>query len=230
MIEVKNLSKKYRRRRVLDGVTFSVEKGKVTCLAGLNGSGKSTVLKAIMGLIPIDEGVVLVDGIKAGTDLYEKVAFIPDHLTMFSTMKLSSALRLMADFYPNTWNPDRADHLMRFFQLNDTDKISNLSAGSAAKFNLVLGLSQNTDFVLMDEPFAGIDMFSREKIAEIFMSEMIEDRGVLITTHEIDEIEHLIDRTVLLKDGVIHMEFDAEQMRLERNKSVIDVMREVYHS
>src|SRR5690606_7910032 len=103
-----------------------------------------------------------------------------------------------------------------------------LSKGNAAKFNLVLGLSLNTPYVLMDEPFSGIDLFSREAIAEVFSHSWLEDRGVLITTHEIQEVEHLIDKVVLLKDGTVAKTFLSEDMRLAENKSIVDVMREVY--
>lgn len=76
--------------------------------------------------------------------------------------------------------------MMRFFRLEPKEKIGNLSKGTAAKFNLVLGLAQNCDYVLMDEPFSGIDLFSREMITDVFSSELIEERGVLLTTHEIE--------------------------------------------
>ena len=93
---------------------------------------------------------------------------------------------------------------------------------------MLLGLAMDVDYVLMDEPFSGIDMFSREQIANVFTSHLIEDRGVLITTHEIHDIEHLIDKVVLLDEGIVLKEFSAEEVRENEGKSVVDVMREVY--
>ena len=93
--------------------------------------------------------------------------------------------------------------LLRFFKLNETDKISSLSKGNTAKVNLMLGLAMDVDYLLMDEPFSGIDIFSREQIADVFTSHLIEDRGVIITTHEINDIEHLIDKVVLLDNGIV---------------------------
>jgi len=95
--------------------------------------------------------------------------------------------------------------------------------------NLLLGLALDSDYVLMDEPFSGIDIFTREEIANVFTSHLVEDRGVLITTHEINDIEHLIDRVIILDEGVIIKQFDTEQVREQEGKSVIDVMREVYN-
>lgn len=227
MIEVNGISKRYRRRNVLSGVSFTSAKGQITCLIGLNGAGKSTTLKAIMGLTPLTKGTVLIDGQPIDKNLYEKVAFIPDRLTLPPGMKVSEGLRFMQDFY-RSWNPARAEELLSFFRLDRTERIGSLSKGTAAKLNLVLGLAQDTGYVLMDEPFSGIDLFSKEQIAEVFTSHLIEDRGVLLTTHEIGDVEHLIDKAVLLQDGKVRLSFDCEQMRSEQGKSVIDVMREVY--
>lgn len=239
MIEVQDLRIKYFRKHVLDGVTFTAEQGLITCLAGLNGAGKSTVLKAIMGLVPVDGGHIRIDGTetalsrtgnRGGLNRYRagKVSFIPDRLPMPPSMTMREAMRFMADFYPGLWNGERAQEMMAFFELAEGDRIASLSKGSAAKFNLVLGLSLDTPYVLMDEPFSGIDLFSRERIAEVFSNSWLEGRGVVITTHEIREVEHLIDKVVLLKDGVVEKAFDSEAMRLAENKSIVDVMREVY--
>lgn len=95
---------------------------------------------------------------------------------------------------------------------------------------MLLGLSLDVDYLLMDEPFSGIDIFSREQIAEVFTSHLIEERGVIITTHEISDIEHLIDKAVLMDDGAVLREFSVEEVRENEGKSVVDVMREVYRA
>jgi ABC-2 type transport system ATP-binding protein len=94
----------------------------------------------------------------------------------------------------------------------------------------LLGLAMDVNYILMDEPFSGIDIFSREQIADVFTSHLIEDRGVIITTHEINDIEHLIDKAVLIDNGVVLKEFNAEEVRENEGKSVVDVMREVYQA
>jgi ABC-2 type transport system ATP-binding protein len=227
MIEVKQISKNYGRKKVLHDVSFTAEKNQITCLIGINGVGKSTIMKAIMGLTPIKSGEIRIDGLPIDKRMYEKVAFIPDTLTMPSHMKVGEAMRFMKDFYEN-WNGERALELLSFFKLKEQDRIGELSKGSAAKANLLLGLSLDVDYLLMDEPFSGIDIFSREQIANIFTSHLIENRGVIITTHEIHDIEHLIDKVVLLDQGKVQKIFNAEDVRLNEGKSVVDVMREVY--
>lgn len=228
MIEVKKISKNYGRKKILDDVSFTANKGEVTCLIGINGVGKTTTLKAIMGLTPY-KGEILIDDQKMTKDSYEKITFIPDAPTMLPQMTIKQAMVFMSDFY-TSWNPERANQLMGFFKLKEENRISELSKGNTAKLNLMLGLSLDVDYVLMDEPFSGIDMFSREQIADVFASHLIEDRGVIITTHEIGDIEHLIDKVILLDNGSVLKEFNTEEMREEEGKSVVDVMREVYKS
>nr|WP_309098325.1 ABC transporter ATP-binding protein [Fredinandcohnia onubensis] len=229
MIEVKGVTKKFGRKTVLKGVNFTAEKGKITCLIGINGVGKTTIMKAIMNLTPINSGEILINGEKIHKGSYEKITFIPDTITMLPQMKIHEAFTFMADFY-DSWNQKRAEELLEFFRLKETDRISDLSKGNTAKVNLILGLALDVDYVLMDEPFSGIDIFSREQIADVFTSHLIEDRGVIITTHEINDIEHLIDKVVLLDNGVVLREFDTEEVRENEGKSVIDVMREVYRA
>lgn len=89
--------------------------------------------------------------------------------------------------------------------MNQDTKISQLSKGNKAKVNLLLGLALDVEYVLMDEPFSGIDIFSREQIANVFTSHLIEGRGVIITTHEIQDIEHLMDKAVLVDRKNLHL-------------------------
>lgn len=227
MIEVKQLEKSFGRKKVLNGVSFTANKGEITCLIGMNGSGKTTILNAIMNLTPINKGEILIGGKPLTKYTYETVAFIPDAITMMPSMTIQESMDFMADFYTG-WNQGRATELLNFFKLSSKDKISVLSKGNTAKVNMLLGLALDVDYLLMDEPFSGIDLFSREQIANVFTSHLVENRGVLITTHELHDIEHLIDKAVLIEAGEVRKEFNAEDMRAEEGKSVVDVMREVY--
>lgn len=228
MIEIKDIYKNFGSKKVLNGVSFTAEKGQITCLVGVNGVGKTTILNAIMNLTPLKKGSILIDGEKLTPNAYNKITFIPDAAIMLPHMTVQEAMDFMKDYY-SVWNTNRAKDIVRFFRLNLTDKITDLSKGNQAKVNLLMGLALDVDYVLMDEPFSGIDIFTREQITEVFSSDLVENRGVLITTHEVHDIEHLIDKVVLLDNGVVYKEFNAEEMRETEGKSVVDVMREVYN-
>lgn len=226
MIEVQRVQKKYGRKPVLRDITFTAEKGEITCLIGINGVGKTTIMKAIMGLTPY-KGQILIDGKSISKAAYNHITFVPDRLTMPGHMTIAGAFDFMSDFY-TAWNPQRAEELLQFFRLHKTDRLADLSKGNVAKLNMLLGLALDVDYILMDEPFSGIDMFSREQITEVFTSHLVENRGVILTTHEIHDIEHLIDKAVFIDDGQVVKEIRVEETRELEGKSVVDVMREVY--
>ncbi|WP_080875456.1 ATP-binding cassette domain-containing protein [Oceanobacillus timonensis] len=227
MIKLIDVEKRYGRKTVLNGITFEADKGQITCLIGINGAGKTSILQSIMGLTPYQKGEITIDGEKLSPKIMEKITYIPDTMTLLPKMRIRDAFQFMKDFYQN-WNEERAKEILDFFKLKEEERISQLSKGNTAKVNLLMGLAMDADYILMDEPFSGIDIFSREQITDVFSSHLVEDRGVIITTHEIGDIEHLIDKAVLLTDGVVKKEFMTEQIREEEGKSVIDVMREVY--
>jgi len=227
MIEVNEVIKKYGWKKVLNNVTFTANKGEITCLIGVNGTGKTTILNAIMNLTPINGGQILIDGEKINKQSYEKITLIPDQITMLPNMTIAETMQFMEDFY-TSWNQKRADELLTFFDLKKEEKIESLSKGNTAKVNLLLGLALDVDYLLMDEPFSGIDIFSREQIAKVFTSHLIEDRGVILTTHEISDIEHLVDKVVMLNEGIVQKQFNVEEAREYEGKSIVDVMREVY--
>ena len=185
MIELTDVYKRFGRKSVLNGVTFQAEKSAITCLIGINGSGKTTILQSIMNLTPISKGKITIDGNLLNKNTYEKLTYIPDTITLLPRMKIKEAFIFMDDFYSN-WNQKRADEMLSFFKLDREERIMNLSKGNKSKVNMLMGLAMDADYILMDEPFSGIDIFSREQITDVFTSHLVEDRGVIITTHEIN--------------------------------------------
>src|SRR5699024_1855196 len=184
MIEVKDITKKFGWKEVLKGVSFTAGKGEITCLIGVNGVGKTTILNAIMKLTPINGGSILLDGEPITEHSFEKITFIPDAITMLPHMRIAEAMDFMAEYY-NAWNQDRADDLLKFFKRDPYDKINRLPKRNTTRANLIMALDLDADSIQMDEPFSRSDQFSREQIANVFTRHLIEDRGVIITAHEI---------------------------------------------
>lgn len=227
MIEVQQVNKFYGRKQILEDVSFSIKPGEITALIGENGSGKTSIMNALMQLTPIKSGQFLLDGKAIDFNDFNRISYIPDTIIVVKGMTIREALAYMETYY-SSYDSALAKDLVTFFNLNLDDKISHLSKGNTAKVNLLLGLTLNSDYLIMDEPFSGIDIFTREEIANVFTSKLMAGRGVLISTHEINEIETLVDRVVMLKDRRIIQDFYTEDLRLTEGKSITDKMWEVY--
>lgn len=227
MIELKGISKSYGKKEVLDQVDLQIPKGQVTFLVGENGSGKSTLMNLIMRLIPKGKGEILLDGQVMTEADYNRVAYVPDQIIVLKNQTIQQALDFMQDYY-QAFNRSRALEMLEFFHLNAEDRIDELSKGNVAKVNLLLGLALDSEYILMDEPFAGIDLFTREEISQVFCSKLIEGQGVLISSHDVQEVEFMIDQAVFLQDGRIVDQLQLEDYREATGKGLIDRMREVY--
>lgn len=228
MIEIKNVVKKYGKLKALDDVSVNIEEGKITCILGINGVGKSTLLKSIMGLIPINSGEILIDGEKIGEETYNKISMIPDVNIHYRKMNIEEIFNFMEIFYKN-WDMDKAYSMLDYFKLSKEKKISELSKGNIARVKLIIGFAQNSKYLLLDEPFSGIDLFTREDFIGAITGEFLEEgSSIILTTHEIEEIEHIADNVILIDSGKVVKVFSAEEEREKFGNSIVDVMREVY--
>ncbi|UEL49254.1 ABC transporter ATP-binding protein [Terrisporobacter hibernicus] len=228
MIEVKHVKKKYKKVKALDDVSFNIEEGKITCILGVNGVGKSTILKVIAGLVKPNSGEILIDGKKFSQQTYNKLAFVTDIDIHFNHLNIKETFDLMKLFYKN-WDEDRAYEMLSMFSLTDDKKISELSKGNKARVKIIIGFAQRAKYILLDEPFSGIDIFKREEFINAMLTLMEDDESIVITTHEIGEIEQIVDDVIILNKGKIEQIFNAEEVRQNEGKSILDKMREVYN-
>lgn len=226
MLEVRGLKKKFRRKQVLNDVSFKAKKGEITALLGINGVGKSTILKIIMGLIKENQGEVLFDGENRSYKTYEKIAFVPDVINTYGGMSIKDSFEHMNKMYER-WDMNKAYEMLKNFKLDENERINNLSKGNLARVKLILGFARNPDYLLLDEPFSGIDVFTREKFIASLISYMDENTGILLTTHEIKEVENVVDKVVFLSDGKIKNEFYVEDVKAQ-GLSLVDKIREVH--
>ncbi|WP_195945685.1 ABC transporter ATP-binding protein [Paraclostridium bifermentans] len=227
MIEIKNASKKYKKVKALDNISFEIHEGKITCILGINGVGKSTILKSICGLVKLDRGEILIDGEKIDYKTYEKVAFVPDVDNHFAQLTIKESFEFMKEFYKK-WDREKAYDMLKLFNLTDDKKISELSKGNIARVKIILGFAQNAKYTILDEPFSGIDIFKREDFLGVMTKYVGDEQSIIITTHEIAEIEMIADDVILIDEGKLSLVFNAEKTREEEGKSIIDKMREVY--
>lgn len=227
MIDVRNVSKKYGKIHALKDVSFKINEGKVIGILGINGVGKSTILKCIAGVIRPDKGKILIDGEEINSNLYNKIAFVPDVDTYFPHLTIKETFSFMKEFYKN-WDNEKAYSMLKIFNLTDDRMISNLSKGNRARVKIILGFAQNAKYILLDEPFSGIDIFKREEFIQAIIKYITPNQSIIITTHEIYEIEEILDEVIIIHEGEIAFNFNVKEVRQNENKSIVDKIREVY--
>jgi len=229
MLELKNVTKRYGKKLVLDDVSMTFKKEEITCLLGLNGVGKSTTLKAIMRLIPINRGEIALEGEGITSKNMYRLAYIPDIPIHELGRTALQNLDLAKVLYPN-FDMKKAERLIKFFKLPYDKKLKELSKGNLARFNLIVGLCQYAEYLLLDEPFSGIDVFTREEFIKILKSEFLEEgQTVIITTHEIDEIQNIADTVIVLEEGQVFKTFSKKEVEAE-GLTVREKMRTFYQS
>lgn len=227
MLELQNVTKRYGKKTVLDDVSIQFKKGEITCLLGLNGVGKSTTMKAIMRLVPISKGKILVDGEPITQQNINKMAYIPDIPIHDLGWTIPQNLSFAQVFYKN-FNLEKAERMLKFFKVPTDKKLKELSKGNLARFNIIVGMCQDAPYLLLDEPFSGIDVFTRQSFINLLKSEFLENgQTVIITTHEIDEIQDIADHIVLLEEGQVFASFSKEEAQNE-GLSIVDKMRTLY--
>ena len=228
MIKVNRAVKTYGSKKALDELTFEVNEGQIVGLLGTNGAGKSTALKAMAGLLQLDQGEITIDGLSPSLSARGMLTYLPDVDVWYPWMNLSDAMRFMKDVYWD-WDVAKAGHLLDFLELKADTVMQQASKGTRAKVKLLLALSRQAKYVLMDEPFSGIDPFARKLIAQAIVEDFMEEgQTIVITTHEVTEVEMMLDEILFIHEGKLLLEGNVEQLKQERSMSLMELLKEVY--
>ncbi|MEK4251346.1 ABC transporter ATP-binding protein [Paenibacillus sp. FSL W7-1287] len=205
---------KFLERAALKIQDITLRAGEVTAIVGANGSGKTSLLKMIMGLSEIGSyGQVLIDG-KPVQQQYELLSFITEEGSYIPYMTVEQYGAFLADYFPK-FNRARYVQLLHYFDLYPSDRIKIMSTGQKAKLEICAGFSKGAKYILMDEPFNGKDMFTRRDFLKLMISSMKEDEAIIVTTHMIDEIENVIDRAIVMHNGRIKADVMIDELREE---------------
>lgn len=227
LLEAKGLSKSYFNKKALKNVDLTIEKGKVIGLLGPNGSGKTTFIKIVVGILRQSSGELLIDGKKPGVETKGIVSYLPDRNFLYKWMKIKDAVEFFQDFYKD-FDIDRCREMLKFMNLEEDLKVTSLSKGMMEKLNLTLVLSRRAKLYILDEPLAGVDPVAREKILDAIIQSYNEDSSMIITTHLVKDIERIFDDVAFIKDGEIVLSGNAEDLRSEKGKSIDELFREVF--
>ncbi|MEK4026756.1 ABC transporter ATP-binding protein [Sporosarcina sp. FSL W7-1283] len=210
MIELQTVSKRYGFKHALNGVTLALPKGKIIGLVGENGSGKTTVLKLMAGLLSPNAGVVSLDGKTITRRVAAKIAYMPDTDLFYPYFTVGQ----LFEFYDSQFEDfqlKKAKEIADFLKVSLDVKISTLSKGNRGRVKIAVTLGREADYYLLDEPFSGLDPMVREDISKgLIRFTDTERQTVLMSTHEIKEVEPLLDELIVLKEGRIlaHKEID----------------------
>lgn len=229
MLEIRGLNKTYfdrmGTRQVLFDVNLTIAPGEIVGLFGENGAGKTTLLKCILGFLPF-KGEILLDGKPIDRRGIARLSFATCEHSFFPNLTPDSH----AEFYQmqfGTFRHRRFKALMEFFQLPRRTALKNYSAGQKNQFEVIMALCQGAEYILMDEPFAGNDVFNREDFYKVLLGILEPEETVFLSTHLIEEVERFIGRAVLLKCGRIAGDVSTLALE-EQGGSLLEYVKETY--
>lgn len=221
VISTQQVCRRFGNKEVLCGVDLAIPRGSVVGLLGKNATGKSTLIKCLLGLLRIDAGTMRVLGedpwwLSARSKA--RLGYVPQEISLYGWMRVGQILQYTAAFYPR-WNSALADRLVRQWELPPNDRVAPLSPGQLQKLAIVLALGHEPDLLVLDEPVAALDPVARRDflrtILEIAQSE---NRTILFSTHITSDLERVADRVAILRDGriVFHDELDVLKDSVKR--------------
>lgn len=226
IIELTHVTKKYGLHEGLSDVSLTLERGGLVGLVGPNGSGKSTFLKLLAGLLHPNSGELKVGGTTIIGRNNPRVSFLSEVDSLYPFYTVEETIRFAFHVFPD-FNQEKAREMISFLNLEYGKKVQQLSKGNRARLKIILSLARKVPLILMDEPLSGLDPMAREDILKLLARYAeIEAQTIIVSTHEVTEIEPLLDHVILLKYGKLLLSSSVEQLREKTGKSVLETMKE----
>lgn len=227
LLEIKNLYKNYGEKQVLNNITLTVPRGKIIGLLGKNGTGKTTLIKLINGLLTPTEGEIIFEGKKIGPQSKLNIAYLPERTYLDKSMTINETLKFFKEFYAN-FDIDKAKDLLKKLDLDENQKIIKMSKGMQEKVQLVLVMSRKADLYILDEPLGGVDPATRDYILDTILTNFNEGASIIISTHLISDIERILDEVIFIDKGEIKLISDADELRNKENASIDEIFRRMF--
>ena len=227
ILKCTNLSKTYDFDNALNNVNLSIESGKIIGLLGPNGSGKTTFIKLLNGLLKPTEGEIFIDGKNPGVETKKIVAYLPDKNYLDNSKTVKAILQLFADFYDD-FDLERAQNMLKDLGIDITRRFKLLSKGTKEKVQLILVMCRRAKLYLLDEPIAGVDPAARDYILNTVIKNYNREATVIISTHLIADVEKVLDEAIFISKGEILLYQDVKSIINEHNKTVDEYFREVF--
>lgn len=199
MIEIHQLSKSYAGKSALRDINLMLPQGEIVGLFGENGAGKTTLMKCILGFLPY-RGEILLDGEPVTHENIARISFATSEHSFFPNLTAQAHRDFYAAHFPRFLDR-RFKSLMEFFELPLHKTLHGFSTGQKNQFEVILALSQGADYIFMDEPFAGNDIFNREDFYKVLLGILEQNETIVLSTHLIEEVSGFIGRALLLRRG-----------------------------
>lgn len=225
MLELKEITKSYGGTKALDSVSLTLPQGEIVGLFGENGAGKTTLMKSILGFHNY-LGEITLDGEPITKHNIARLSFATSEHSFFPNLTPSAHRDFYREHFPK-FSDKRFRGLMDFFDLPMHKALRAFSTGQKNQFEVILALSQGADYILMDEPFAGNDVFNREDFYKVLLGILEPHETVLLSTHLIEEVSDFIGRAVLIRHGRIVGDITTEQLE-EEGKTLMSYIKETY--
>jgi len=224
-LKVRNLTKDYDGNVVLDNISFDIPSGRIVGLLGPNGCGKSTLIKILTGLIHDYTGLVKVNGRPVGIGSKAHVAYLPDRTYFPDRFRTIDCIRYYADFFSD-FDEVKAIEFAQQFGLDLNKKVKQMSKGMQEKLQLLVVMSRNADIYILDEPLGGVDPAARAVILDIIMNNYKENATVILSTHQVNDLEQCFDHVFILGKGKVLVNTGIDTLRAT-GKTVEEIFKEV---
>lgn len=229
MIEIKNLSKNFGDLKALDDVTFEVKKGELFGVIGQNGAGKSTLFRSMMNFYDHFDGQILYEGEKMSKVPLEKIGFLPEERSLSPKKTIREEIKYFARLNQmKNLDEQTLESYFDRFEIKGTldDKIKSLSKGNQQKVQLLASLIYKPEFLILDEPFSGLDPYNANLLMGIIKEINAEGTTILFSSHNMENVEYLCDRLIMLKNGKIVLNGSPAEIRNSYEKDLVRVRTE----
>ncbi|MBE5852516.1 MAG: ABC transporter ATP-binding protein [Lachnospiraceae bacterium] len=227
IVSCKDLTKKYGKKVAVNNLNLEIKSGHIIGLLGPNGSGKTTFIKILNGLLTPTSGELLVKQLPVGIESKKVISYLPDQTYLNMNKRVKDVIDYFQAFYAD-FDSQKAYAMLADLQINPGDRLKTMSKGTKEKVQLILVMSRKADLYVLDEPIAGVDPAARDYILRTILGNYDSSASILISTHLISDIENILDQVIFIKNGEICLDKSVDDIRMEENKSVDALFREVF--
>ncbi len=224
VVDVINLTRKFKEKVALDEVTVQLTPGKVYGLLGENGAGKSTLIKHIIGALQPQDGSVEVFGLKPSSDpvaVLSRIGYLSEDRDLPMWMRAKELLNYTAAFF-DSWDMSYAEELLEKFHLDPNIKVKNMSRGEKARIGLITALAHRPELLVLDEPSSGLDVSVRYDIlSEVVRSIADSGRTILFSSHLLDEVERVTDNIIMINKGKKIIDGHVDKIKEEHYRYIV---------